>query len=218
MAKSRIETPSIPFERGKIRVVLYTRVSKGDTQTTENQATELRRFAATQEHWILIYEYADNLTGSGEKERPAFNQMIAAAAARRFDLILFWSLDRFSREGTAKTLQHLHKLDADGVHYRSLKEPFIDTIGPFKDAVIAIMAALAQQERNRIRERVSAGISRARDNGQTLGRPRHIVDASKLAAMAKTHSLSQIAAQLKVSKATISRRISAYRRQHPEII
>jgi DNA invertase Pin-like site-specific DNA recombinase len=75
--------------------------------------------------------------------------MFADARAGKFDLVLFWSLDRLSREGVAATLNHLEKLTSYGVGWRSHTEEYLDSTGLFKDAVIAILATIAKQERIR---------------------------------------------------------------------
>ena len=80
--------------------------------------------------------------------------MMADAAQRQFDVVLFWALDRFTREGALETLQHLNWLGSYGVGFRSFTEPYLDSCGIFKDAVIAILGTIAKQERVRISERV----------------------------------------------------------------
>jgi DNA invertase Pin-like site-specific DNA recombinase len=77
-------------------------------------------------------------------------------------VLAFWSLDRLSREGTVQTLNHLQRLTAYGVDYRSFTEQYLDSTGIFKDAVIGILAAVAKQERVRLSERTIAGLERAR--------------------------------------------------------
>ena len=88
--------------------------------------------------------------------------MFADALARKFDLLLFWSLDRLSREGVAATLNHLERLTGYGVGWRSHTEEYLDSTGLFKDAVIAILATIAKQERIRRGERAKAAIQRLR--------------------------------------------------------
>src|SRR5271165_2664066 len=107
--------------------------------------------------------------------------MFRDAAHRRFDLLLFWSLDRFTREGVLETLTHLNRLTGAGVGYRSLSEQYFDSCGIFKDAVISILATIAKQERVRLSERVKAGQSRARLQGKRIGRPKAEVNVSELA-------------------------------------
>ena len=87
--------------------------------------------------------------------------MFEAASRREFDVLLFWSLDRLSREGTVETLNHLQRLTSYGVHWRSFTEQYLDSTGIFREAVIGILAAVAKQERVRISERVQAGLARA---------------------------------------------------------
>ncbi len=165
-------------DRG-LRVALYARVSKDDgRQDVMNQVHELREFC-TRSGWTASHEYIDRMTGS-RSDRPEFNRLFEDASKRRFDLVLFWALDRFSREGTLATLQHLEKLSAWGVNWRSYQEAYLDSCGPFKDVVVSLMATLAKQERLRISERTRAGLKRARREGKVLGRPRVHVDTMKV--------------------------------------
>src|SRR5690606_7213933 len=101
----------------------------------------------------------------------AFRQLFEDAHRRRFDLVLFWALDRFSREGAMATLRSLQELESYGVGFRSDTERYLDSTGLFKEALIAIRATLAKQEHIRISERVKAGMERARAAGKPLGRP-----------------------------------------------
>ena len=102
------------------------------------------------------------------------------ASRKKFDVVLFWSLDRFSREGVLETLQHLERLSSFGVKWFSYREEYLRSMGIFKDAVLAILAVIAKQERVRLSERVKAGLSRARLQGKTLGRPRKIFNREKV--------------------------------------
>ena len=128
------------------KVALYARVSTKDgRQDTENQLIVLREYCACQK-WTITSEYVDHESG-GHSKRLHFQRMFADARARKFDLLLFWSLDRLSREGVAATLNHLEKLTSYGVGWRSHTEEYLDSTGLFKDAVIAILATIAKQER-----------------------------------------------------------------------
>lgn len=151
-----------------MRAAIYLRVST-DKQETENQAIQLREFAARQ-GWQIVREYCDYESGS-KSDRAEFQQMFADASRRRFDMVLFWALDRLSREGVYQTLQHLNRLESYGVAFRSFTEPYFDSCGVFKEAVIAIMATLAKQERVKRAERTKAGLARVRAAGKKLGRP-----------------------------------------------
>jgi DNA invertase Pin-like site-specific DNA recombinase len=158
---------------------LYARVSTRDKgQETENQLAELREFAEKQ-GWEIRYEFVDCESGS-TSERPEFRAMFQAASQRKFDVLLFWSLDRLSREGVLETLQHLNRLNSYGVNYRSFTEQYFDSCGIFKDAVISILATIARQERIRISERVRAGMKIAKAKGRHIGRPRAVVDAQQI--------------------------------------
>jgi DNA invertase Pin-like site-specific DNA recombinase len=153
-----------------MRVAIYARVSTRDKgQDTENQLVQLREFAAKQ-GWTVSREYIDHASGSNS-DRTQFQEMFADASTRKFDVLLFWSLDRLSREGVSETLQHLQRLTAYGVGYRSFTEQYLDSCGMFKDAIIGILATLAKQERVRISERTRAGLDVARSKGKRLGRP-----------------------------------------------
>lgn len=154
-----------------MRIAIYQRVATGK-QDPENQGEQLREFAKRQA-WTIVQEFTDVVSGSkSERDRPQFKKMMEAASRREFDLVLFWSLDRFSREGTLPTLHHLQRLDSFGVAWKSYTEQYLDSTGMFKDAVIAILAVIAKQENVRRSERIVAGLQRARRNGSRLGRPR----------------------------------------------
>jgi DNA invertase Pin-like site-specific DNA recombinase len=106
-----------------------------------------------------------------EKDRPGFAAMLKAAHQRKFDIVVFWALDRLSREGTRATLNYLQRLESKGVGYVSYQEQWLDSTGPFKDVMISMFATLAKQERARISERTIAGLKVARVKGKRLGRP-----------------------------------------------
>jgi len=191
------------------RVALYARVSTKDKgQDTANQLRQLREFCARQD-WVIVTEYIDHASGKrGDREQ--FQAMFAAASRREFDTVAFWSLDRFSREGVYETLTHLQRLTSYGVGYRSFSEPFLDSCGMFKDAIISVLATLAKQERVRLSERVVAGLQRAKSQGRVGGRPKAVFDRERVTALRDAgHSLGQIAEQIGVSKMTVSRILSA---------
>jgi DNA invertase Pin-like site-specific DNA recombinase len=155
------------------------RVSTDDgRQDATNQLIELREFADPS-GWEIVHEYVDKASGK-TANRPQFRRMFEDAAKRRFDLVLFWALNRLSREGVSETLNHLNKLTAYGVDWRSYQESYLNSCGPFKDVVISLMATPAKQERLRISDRTKAGLNRARRQGKVLGRPRVAVDVGKV--------------------------------------
>jgi DNA invertase Pin-like site-specific DNA recombinase len=193
------------------KVAVYARVSTKDgRQDTENQLIQLRQYCKKQ-GWKIAATYVDHESG-GHSRRPQFQQMFADARARKFDLVLFWSLDRLSREGVSATLQHLERLTAAEVGWRSFTEEYLDSTGLFRDAVIAVLATIAKQERIRRSERASAAIARLRRAGTTdhLGRKR-VLTPAKRRDVAEFHaeglSLREIAKKLKVSPMTVQRTI-----------
>jgi DNA invertase Pin-like site-specific DNA recombinase len=134
--------------------------------------------------------------------------MMLAASQRQFDVLLFWKLDRLSREGVRKTLAYLERLDRWGVRWRSFMEPFFDSCGIMRDVVISIMATLAEQERINISDRPKAGLRRAHKAGQVLGRPALALDMAKARARrAKGESLRNIAKAMKCSPSLLLKRL-----------
>lgn len=191
------------------RAALYARVSTKDgRQDAENQLIALREYCRKQ-GWNIACEYVDHETG-GHSRRPHFQEMFRDARARKFDMVLFWSLDRLSREGVSATLNHLERLTAAGVEWRSYTEEFLDSTGLFREAVIAVLAAIAKQEHVRRSERASAAIARLRREGKTdhLGRKPKLIGA-KLVTARRMHeegfSLREIAAKVHVSPMTVQR-------------
>jgi DNA invertase Pin-like site-specific DNA recombinase len=167
--------PQIAAVPGAIRAALYLRVStradKRDDETArqrkrqelDNQRRQLRQFCEAQ-GWEVAAEYSDEVSGAKtDRDRPGFRQMWKDAAQRRFDVLLFWALDRLSREGVFETLKYLQRLNSYGINWRSHTEQYLDSCGVFRDAVLAILAAVAKQERIRISERTRAGLERARE-------------------------------------------------------
>jgi DNA invertase Pin-like site-specific DNA recombinase len=189
-----------------MKAALYARVSKKDgKQDTENQLRQLREFARTQE-WKITAEYIDRASGK-RSDREQFQKMFAAASRREFEILLFWSLDRLSREGTVETLTHLQRLTEYGINYRSFTEQYLDSTGLFKEAVIGILAAVAKQERVRLSERTIAGLERARAQGRIGGRPKVADNPKTLHAVHKLrkqgNTIREIAAKLKLSTNTV---------------
>jgi DNA invertase Pin-like site-specific DNA recombinase len=191
-----------------IRVVIYCRVSTKDKgQDVENQLRQLREFCSKQ-GWMIAREYVDHLSAK-DSDRQQFQEMFAGASRREFDVVLFWALDRFSREGVFQTLQQLQRLTSYGVGYRSFTEQYLDSCGLFKDAVISILATIAKQERIRLSERTIAGLERARAKGRVGGRPRVICNRDKVLALHQAgRSCAVIATDLHLSKTTVHRILS----------
>lgn len=190
-----------------MKVAIYARVSTDDKgQDPLNQLLELRDFAARQ-GWTVVREYTDEATAKNG-ERTGFKDMWADVAKHRFDLLLFWSLDRLTREGTCKTLTYLRRLTDAGVKFKSYTEQYIDSLGAFSDAIIGVLAAVAAQERIRISERTKAGLARTRAQGTRLGRPAKTVDIRKARrSRGAGLSLREIARNLRVSPALVYQKL-----------
>lgn len=187
---------------------IYVRVSTRDRgQDFQNQLLALREFALKQ-GWKISGEYVDEITGSIDA-RPEFQQMFQHASQRRFDVLLFWSLDRLSREGALETLQHLQRLTGYGVAWRSFTEQYLDSTGIFREAVISILAVVAKQERIRLAERTRAGLERVRREGKKLGRPTAKIDAETVRVLrSEGVSWSEISRRTGVARATCQKACS----------
>ena len=150
-----------------MRTVIYARVSTTNKgQDADNQLEVLREYCKKMGYEV-INEYMDEVSG-GTSDRPAFKKLFADASKRKFDLVLFWSLDRWTREGTRATIKYMEQLESYGVGFKSYSEQYIDSCGIFKDVVISLLSTLAKQEKVRISERVRAGLARSKKKG---GRP-----------------------------------------------
>ena len=155
------------------RAAIYLRVSTRDgSQTEENQRRQLREFL-NREGYDLTGEFVDHESGrKGRRERSGFDQMFEAAENREFDVLVFWSLDRFSREGIRKTIHYLQQLESLGVQFRSYSEPYLNTENELVSHILlAVMSYFAEYEAKKISRRTKAGLERARQEGKDIGRP-----------------------------------------------
>jgi DNA invertase Pin-like site-specific DNA recombinase len=155
--------------KGK-RVALYLRVST-DGQTTKNQQAELES-VAERRGWRVVEVYKDHgISGAkGRNKRPAFDRLCKDATRRQFDVIAAWSVDRLGRS-LLDLLAFLGEAHAVGVDLY-LHQQAVDTTTPAGKALFQMMGVFAEFERAMIRERVNAGLRRARAQGKKLGRPR----------------------------------------------
>jgi DNA invertase Pin-like site-specific DNA recombinase len=190
-----------------MRIAIYARVST-EKQDNENQLVQLREFAAKQ-GWTVFAEYVDRESGA-KSDRAEFQRMFADASRRKFDLVLFWALDRLSREGVLQTLQYLNRLETHGIGFRSFTEQYFDSCGIFREAVISIMATLAKQERVRRSERTRAGLAIARARGKKLGRPQLQANIAEIARLKSLGlSLRAIARQLGIGDGSVRRLLAS---------
>ena len=163
-----------------LRIAVYARVSTLNGQNPELQLAEIREYAARR-GWTIAGEYVDLGISGSKASRPQLDRMIRDAHARRFDAIVVWKLDRLGR-----SLKHLvttiEDLAAYGVSFISLRDN-LDLSTPSGRLMMHIVAAMAEFERELIRERVTAGIQAARKRGVRIGRPRTYVSPEKVRAM-----------------------------------
>jgi DNA invertase Pin-like site-specific DNA recombinase len=157
-----------------MRVAIYARVSTDDKgQEPENQLRQLREWCGRM-GYPIEREYVEHENGGkGVEYRKQLGAMFAGAARREFDLLLVWSLDRFSREGMATTVGHLQRLAAHGIAFRSFTEEHLSTENELvRNILLATLSSLAKLEREKISQRTKAGLERARAMGKVFGRPK----------------------------------------------
>jgi DNA invertase Pin-like site-specific DNA recombinase len=155
------------------RVAIYARVSTEDKgQDPENQLRHLRTWCA-RPGYVVTHEYVEHESGGkGTEYRKQLGQVFNDASRRAFDLLLVWSLDRFSREGMTATVVYLQRLSSYGVAFHSYSEEHLSTDNELvRNILLATLASLAKLEREKISQRTKAGLERARANGIRLGRP-----------------------------------------------
>lgn len=187
-----------------MRVAIYARVSTKD-QNCEMQMRDLRGYC-TARGFTIIREYIDIGQSGAKDSRPQLNELMADARKRKFDSILVWRFDRFARS-TKHLLLALEEFRSIGIQFVSYQEN-IDTSSPLGQALFTIVSAVAQLERDLIRERVTAGVRNARACGKELGRPRRIVNQEDIIRLkAEGASLRQIAEKLGIGYGTVRTRL-----------
>ena len=210
-----------------MKAFLYARVSTKDKgQDVENQLAQLREFAIRM-GWTIVHVYIDHESGS-TNDRAEFKAMMLAASQHKAHVVLFWALDRLTREGALPTLQYLNTLTSYGVAFKSFTEQYLDSCGIFKDAVISILATIAKQERQRMRERVIAGMSTAKDllaqglptrKGKIrwAGRPRLLIERDAVRRLKQGGmSMRAIGRMMKISDRSVRRLLESPKvRQKP---
>jgi DNA invertase Pin-like site-specific DNA recombinase len=188
-----------------MRVGIYARVSTRE-QSCELQLRDLRAFCLAR-NLVVVGEYVDVGESGAKDSRPQLNALLAETRKRKLDAVLVWRFDRFARS-TKHLLLALEEFRSLGVQFISYQEN-IDTGSPLGQALFTIVSAVAQLERDLIRERVSAGIRNARASGKQLGRPRVVADVKKIAALrSQGMSLRAISRLTGISPRTIRRMIT----------
>ena len=184
------------------RAALYLRVSTID-QHPETQGYDLRKLAE-QRGLQVVREYVDHGVSGVRVKRPALDQLMAGARRGEFDVVLVWACDRLARS-TKHFLEVLDELNRLNIEFVSFREN-LDTGGALGRAVVVIISAIAELERNLIVERVKAGIRRAKMEGRQVGRRPILVDYKGiLQDRANGRSLTQIAQAHRISRAMVSK-------------
>jgi DNA invertase Pin-like site-specific DNA recombinase len=184
------------------RVALYARVST-DKQTCENQLNELRSIAERMQY-IIVDEFIDEGISGATSSRPALDALLKSATQRRFDMVMCWSIDRLGRslQNLIEILNELQSLKVD----LFFMQQGLDTSTSAGRMMFSIFGALAEFERNLIRERVIAGQQRAISQGVKMGRPSKMNDGMKNAIKLLRErgiGIKQIARELKIGIGTV---------------
>ncbi len=195
-----------------VNVALYARVST-DGQDPELQLSALRSHAQNR-GWGIVEEFVDRGFSGGKEKRPSLDRLMKEAWSGKFRTVLVWRFDRFARsvKHLISALETFRRLKIDFV---SLQEQF-DTSTPIGQAMFTIIGVMAQLERDIIRERVKAGLERARAKGVRLGRPTAEAQSDQVKVLREQGlSLGEIAQRLKCSRSTVRRRMFESQEGHP---
>ncbi len=203
--EDRIRFVAGNISKKRSKVALYVRVST-DGQTTDNQLQELRKIA-NKNSWQIAQEFIDHgiSEAKGRDQRPAFDEMRKGVIRKDFDLIMAWSVDRLGR-----SLQHLITF-LDELYSKKvdlfLHQQGIDTTTPAGKMMFQLSGVFAEFERAMIKERVNAGLARARAQGKKLGRPRVSLDIeNKIKELRSSgKGIRRIASELRVGVSTVMR-------------
>jgi DNA invertase Pin-like site-specific DNA recombinase len=148
-----------------VKVAIYVRVSTQD-QVLQNQILPLKNYA---ERMGWEYEFFEEKE-STRKTRPVKNEVYLKLLRKELDGLLIYKFDRWARS-TSELISDIQTLVQRGVGIYSYSEA-IDLSSSMGQAMLTILSAFAQLERDLIRERTLAGLARAKSQGKTLGRPK----------------------------------------------
>ena len=183
------------------KAVLYMRVSSLD-QHPETQLLDLQQMAA-QRGYEVVKQYTDRISGA-KARRPGLDELMHDARRGKFDVVLVWASDRIARS-VKHYLEVLDELNRLNIEFVSFREQ-IDTGGPLGRAIVVIIGAIAELERNLIIERVRAGMRRAKLEGRPIGRQPLDLDREAIRRDRRLgQSLGKIAREHGISRATVHR-------------
>ncbi len=188
-------------------VAIYARVST-DKQKVDMQLNELRAFV-NRSGWKVYKEFIDEGYTGSNTQRPAFTEMRHEARKRKFDILLVWKLDRLSRS-LKDLINTLDELGHSGINFISYDNN-LDTTTPTGKLVFQIIGAVAEFEKDIIRERVVAGLENAKQSGKRLGRPKIHDGILEKAIELRKQGLSfrKIEKQLRVGEGTIRKKLNS---------
>jgi len=187
-----------------ILVALYARVSTED-QDCRSQLDELRSYC-DRRGWRIHGEYVDTGWSGAKAVRPQLAKLMKAASEHRFDIVMVWKLDRFGRS-VANFVEHLQQLERWGIRFMATSQQVdTDNANPGSKLLMTILAAVAEFEREMIRERVRAGLKAAVKRGAVLGRKRKVFNRDKVLELhLRGKSIRAIAKELGIGLATVHR-------------
>ena len=191
-----------------MNTAIYARVSTTD-QSCEMQLRELREYARRR-GWKVAGEYVDAGISGAKASRPELDRLMHDASRRAFDVVLVYKLDRFGRS-VRNCLDGISALRSHGVRFLAVSQNIdTDETNPTARLMLHILAAVAEFERELIRERVASGVANARRQGKRLGRPRRVFDRGRALELREQGlSFPKIARELGVGLGTVVRSIRA---------
>src|ERR1700676_4853601 len=197
-----------------MRIGLYARVSTMHNQNPEVQLAELREHA-TRRGWTVVGEYIDRgITGARER-RPELDRLWADCRKRKVDAVLVYRYDRFARS-LRQLVNALEEFRSLGIDFISLHEG-VDTSTPNGRLIFGIFASIAEFERELIRDRVRSGLAAAKARGKRIGRPKVLVDASRIASLrSQGLSWAEITEETGISKGTAQRAVVGLPKSPPK--
>ncbi len=185
------------------RAAIYARVSTHNGQNPEMQLEEIRQYCANR-GWKIAEEYVDVGVSGAKEHRPALDRLLGACRRRLMDAVVVYRYDRFARS-LRQLVNALEEFRTLGVDFISLHEG-VDTSTPNGRLIFGIFASIAEFERELIRDRVRSGLASAKAKGKRLGRPRVVVDSTKIACLRGAgESWAKIGETLGIGEGTVRR-------------
>ena len=188
----------------EVKAAIYARVSTVD-QKCEMQLRELREYCGRRD-WQIAGDYVDIGWSGTKASRPELDRLMRHAVEHRFDCVVVWKLDRFGRS-VLNLVESLNRLASAGVRFIATTQSIdTDESNPTSKLLLYILAAVAEFEREMIRERAVAGLANARHRGKQLGRRKLLFDRDRALNLHRDgKSIREIANAMKVNRGTLHR-------------